>query len=1397
MSSETINISDIIKRIFNYGYMLKGKHTLIIILLILFSSACYSQDDLVFDHITVTEGLTQGLVNKIFRDSRDFMWFGTLQGINRYDGINIKKFESQADDSTTITSGIISAIYEDSEKNLWVGTANGLNRFDYAKEKFLRFCHNTNEPNSLPDNSIVYLCEDSKKRLWVVTRKGLNLFRPETNDFEKFDLPEIDHDNDPAIDAAYKSGSDTIVFYCSSKILQFNTLNPGFREMVSDLKTKEVNTLLVDHLHNIWIGTENDGAYRVTLQGKITHFYPGKDDKSGLLSQSVKSIDSDSKNNIWLSTRNGLYRLNADNETLFMYQNEKGNPGSLLSSYSRTFYEDKQDIIWVGTIGGVNKFNPGRMKFKHLKTSVALDLKEPGSLYSNDNIIWSFYQANNDLVWIGSMRILLSYINVNSINKGTFNTAVFKRNGEKISPTFNSVLEVKGDRKNNLWLGTDNGLYYYNTHNNEIKAYLHQENNDNSLPDNIVTSIANSGDSVIWIGTTNGLSRYEPARDRFTNFYHNPADSSSLVNNLVNYIFIEDNKRLWIAALSGISSIDITEPGLGNASKAKFRNMRPNLVNKGKSFNEVLSIIRNRDGNYWLGTDNGIFVMNQALKTTEHYNISDGLPNKIVNQVQEDTKGYLWLSTENGLSCFNPFTKTFRNFSVDDGLQSSEFNSNSSLVDKNGLFYFGGINGFNVFNPDSIKNSNYSPRIVISDMSLFNSPVAIDKTVHGFTIASSIYETREIKLNYKQNFFSFEFAAIDYTNPAKIQYEYKLEGLDENWVQCHNSHLANYTNVKPGKYIFKVKATNSDGVWSDNIAQIKIVITPPFWKTWLFYVFSVLLLAFLAYAFYRFRIKSLEKDKRLLEEEVQKRTHEISVINQDLKKSKSFIESVIKNATYGIMVIDQKGDIIMANPAVSAITGYTNQELISMNFRLLTTPKWQKSDMDFLETIGKEESAYIEKEYIRKDGSIIQVSVSTSYIKDYDVPAFVNIITDITRRVANEKEIQEHRNNLEALVKERTADLITAKERAEKADRLKTAFLSNISHEIRTPMNAIIGFSNLIKEQKWEPEQMGEFLNYITEGAHNLLSIVTNIVEISKIAANDIYLAQKKFDFIKFLSNIIAGFKEKAKTKGLELIFEPDPVIKELIIVSDEAKLSVVVNHLLDNAIKFTQAGKINLVFSAEEHKIIVCIQDTGIGISPEIQDDIFEPFKQAESNLSRAYGGTGLGLSISKAYIEKLGGKLWVSSAHGEGSKFCFSFPLVESEDNNVHEIKIAGKFKSLNILIVEDEEINFRYLSEILKKKVKNIYHAINGYSAIEQCRNNPKINMVLMDIKLPGINGLEATSEIKKFRPNLPIIAQTAYTLIGDREKALEAGCDEYISKPINREKLFSIIDSIPKE
>ncbi len=338
----------------------------------------------------------------------------------------------------------------------------------------------------------------------------------------------------------------------------------------------------------------------------------------------------------------------------------------------------------------------------------------------------------NDIFWVGSMGTLLSYIPFDQIDKTGFTTAIFKINGKKISPSFNSVLAILGDNKGNLWLGTDYGLYYYNTDTKELTGYLHDAENKNSICDNIISSIRFYGDSVLWIGTTNGLSRFVPSKNIFTNYSLNASDSTSLTDNFIYDLFIDNHQTLWISASSGLSYLNLNNKDYLNGQTVKFRFLKPVFNDKDKSFAEIFTFIETADARHWMGTDNGLFLVDTSLNIREHYSVPEGLPNKAVVQILEDPKGQLWLATENGLSCFNPVTKIFRNFNINDGLQSNEFNTNASYKDKDGNFYFGGINGFNMFHPDSIKVSAYSPKVVITGMQIFNEPVEIDKTLKEF-----------------------------------------------------------------------------------------------------------------------------------------------------------------------------------------------------------------------------------------------------------------------------------------------------------------------------------------------------------------------------------------------------------------------------------------------------------------------------------------------------------------------------------------------------------------------------------------------------------------------------------------------------------------------------------------
>lgn len=377
-------------------------------------------------------------------------------------------------------------------------------------------------------------------------------------------------------------------------------------------------------------------------------------------------------------------------------------------------------------------------------------------------------------------------------------------------------------------------------------------------------------------------------------------------------------------------------------------------------------------------------------------------------------------------------------------------------------------------------------------------------------------------------------------------------------------------------------------------------------------------------------------------------------------------------------------------------------------------------------------------------------------------------------------------------------ELYKAKEKAEESDRLKSAFLANMSHEIRTPMNGIIGFSEMLLEPNLSPEIREKYAKVVVNSGEQLLSIVNDILDISRIEAEKVEINKEVININHLFDELKEFFTIKTSKKNLKLFVEKGLDDIDCYFYTDKIKLKQVLNNLISNAIKFTESGHVKVGYSLTENKteILFFVEDTGIGINPEIQPKIFDRFRQAELDVTRQYGGTGLGLSISEKLITLLGGEIWVDSEPGKGSTFYFQVPFDSLPIRDINEkAKKSGEKKESvlegksTILIAEDEEVNYLFIKEMLKQSGVKLMCAKNGREAIEICSDRPEIDLVLMDIKMPIVNGYDATKEIKKIRPDLPIIAQTAYALSGDEEKAIAAGCDDYISKPIKQDLLIA--------
>ena len=510
-------------------------------------------------------------------------------------------------------------------------------------------------------------------------------------------------------------------------------------------------------------------------------------------------------------------------------------------------------------------------------------------------------------------------------------------------------------------------------------------------------------------------------------------------------------------------------------------------------------------------------------------------------------------------------------------------------------------------------------------------------------------------------------------------------------------------------------------------------------------------------------------------------------VQQALKDSEERLNTIIDNASDAIVIYDLKGKIIIANKTVCERLGYTHEEFMQLKLQNIYSPEYASKISERIEKLLNLGSIVFETVHVSKTGKEISVEISARVIDFAGQKLIISIGRDLTERKKMKNTLQQQNKQL-----------AIAKEKAEESNRLKSAFLANMSHEIRTPMNAILGFASFLKNDTLESERRNQFVDIINNSGNHLLNLINDIVDISKIDAGQMTIIETEFKLNDFLFELYQFFYSNIsqKSKKLEITLIKEFQDDNDIIKTDKTRLRQILINIIGNAVKFTDYGSVEIEYLVTDDNMIqFSVKDTGIGISKEEIPIIFKRFRQADETSTRKYGGTGLGLAISKACAELLDGKIWVESELGFGSTFYFTIPYKPVFENtirtpvNIESIK--NIFVNKTILIVEDEPYSCLILEEILKPTKANILKANDGEQAINFCKNNLEIDLVLMDIQLPKIDGLTATNEIKKNRPNLPIISQTANAMQNDFDKSIEAGCDDYLTKPINRKELITKI------
>lgn len=841
------------------------------------------QDNIFFDHLSTEDGLSQSDINAIYQDYQGFMWFATHDGLNKYDGYEFTVYDPNPNKSGSINSNLIFDIVGDEKGNLWIGTTgSGLNYFDRATEKFRAFRHDSKNARSLIDDHISTIFKDRNNRLWLGSGKGINMLdlnKPlDSAEFHSFDFePET-----------FLPNWDGRRIYCIFENSKNQLLVGGVggvyklsRDENGDIYFKSINGKLgLDNVIATSMTEDSEGNLIVgTTRGLYAQERNGKTDKLVRIHEaSCNDLIIDKNQNLWCGSNSGLLLFhNSLNTTLpqyvkaFTYNPLESN--SISKNIIKSLAVDKTGVLWIGTNGGgVNKYDPERKRFDHIRKTLS------AKSLSYDKIR-SFFEDSNGTLWVGTEGGGLNmHPNEGDRQKyGNFQTF------ESISKTF-ALTETfyKGQKK--LLIGAEGTPSLFELDITDPDRISETDIKPVQGSVYSVFALLTDSEQTIWIGTYGGgLSRWVPKADgsgyQMTNFRKQDSDANGLPSDIIRNVYEDKRGNIWIGTADGLSRISLKDR---KSKNPKFEVFKNNPEDKHSlSHNYILALYESTVGDLWVGTfGGGLNKYNPNLKTgAPHfisYTESEGLANNVIKGILEDEDQNLWLSTNQGLSRFDPEKEAFKNYDVNDGLQSNEFQELAALKRRNGEMLFGGVNGFNAFFPSDITENTLKAETVITDFSIFNTPVKVDEQFNKRVILKQpLYETEEIRLKHWENSFSFQFSSLHYAAPEKNQFAYMLEGFDKDWIRTdYDKRFATYTNLEPGEYVLKVKASNNDRLWDDTPSSIRIHIVPPFWQTiWAYLLYGLLgILVLVAYR--KFTIIKTTKKHSLELEHLEKEKYE-------------------------------------------------------------------------------------------------------------------------------------------------------------------------------------------------------------------------------------------------------------------------------------------------------------------------------------------------------------------------------------------------------------------------------------------------------------------------------------------------------------------------------------------
>jgi signal transduction histidine kinase/CheY-like chemotaxis protein/ligand-binding sensor domain-containing protein len=1392
-----------------------------------------------FKQISIEQGLSNSYVFATRQDSRGFMWFGTQDGLNRYDGQQMIVYRNIPGDNHSLSDNLIKYIYEDSNKILWIGTANGLNSFNPYSNSFTRYTHDVTDKNSVSGSMIACIFEDTQHVLWVVSEDGgLDIFNRQTKQFLHFAHSKKDG----------------------------NSISAG-----------AVHYILEDRQNRLWIATDSG----LNVYNRSARKFNLIKNKFGSAANNIQSMQLARDGKLWLATKTaGVLVFDPQNGSFKQYQHITGKAGSLSGNEIALsgLLIDHEGHVWIGTINeGLNLYNPADDSFYHYTHK----FYDPTSLAQTSAS--GLFEDNQDNLWVGTGR---GGISLYTPAANRFN--VYRQEKDPNSLSFSDVKSFCEDSRGNIWIGTDGGgLNLFNREKASFKHFRYNEADPASIGSDAVLDITEDLDKNLWISTwAGGLNLLRPGSTRFTRFKNNPNDKTTISSDMVFKTFQDSEGNLWVGTFGG---------GLNllNAKTHQFRRVTkdPDGVT---SFlgNNVFVINQDKAGNVWFGGDDGglncynlksrrfshyfnefarkpdirviftdhkgrlwigqtgLYLFDAKKNVFAPYSQQPGLLDDVIKGITEDEFGNLWVSANDGLSMFNPDKHTYKKFNIHDGLQGIEFESNSFLRAKDGEMFFGGTKGLTTFYPKNIKINSFLPPVFITGLQVFNKTIVPGQK--DSILKTDISLTKQLHLNYRQTSLTFEFNALNYVIPENNNYAYKLEGFDTGWTTADATKKATYTNLDPGTYTFRVKASNNDGFWNPKTASVQIIIKPPYWQTLWFRILAGLTFIVGIYSYYRHRINGINKQKIELEKQVKERTADIANKAEELQTQSEALQAQAEelqaqseelhslNTELTIKsdkLLEQADDLKVLN---QQLTEQKHQEHLARE----EAEKANLAKSTFLATMSHEIRTPMNG--VIGMGSLLAETNLDGEQREYTDTiincgeSLLNVINDILdfSKIESGKIEIEHEDFVLRKSIENVMDVFSTKIAEKHIDliyeidtdvpacivgdelRLKQVLINLVSNAIKFTEkgeifirvfaaskphggNILIGFSVKdtgigVPENKlsnlFKPFSQVDSSTTRKYGGTGLGLVISK--KLVEFMGGEIWVQSLPSEGSVFNFTINAGVSNAKAPRDDMYTTAGFNGIQVLIVDDNKTNLKILKNQLENWEMKVaaTTSAKdaLNQLLTDSSIQLIITDMEMpemdGVGLTKAIKSvNPLIPVIMLSSigdESRKKFPGLFAAILTKPVKQQYLFSSLQVALNLNNNN------PLFEDKSKQMLSVDFATQ-NPLKILVAEDNPVNQKLIQRVLNKLGYMPEMVQNGIEVLNEMEKND-FDVVLMDIQMPGMDGLEATSHIRRNgRPQPYIIAMTANAMAEDKEICLQAGMDNYIAKPM---KLNEIIEKL---